>query len=85
MLVTFILSFKNLENIVFMPSLANVNFGLKKYLFLVIFSLRMVLLWILAKFNMFLIGSSLKASLRSGVFLDLRGITAGSLRTSKKL
>ena len=44
MLVTFILSFKNLDNIVFMPSLANVSFGLKKYLFLVISSPRMVLL-----------------------------------------
>ena len=42
MLVIFILSSKNLESIAFMPSLANVSFGSKKYLFLVTFSLKMV-------------------------------------------
>jgi hypothetical protein len=57
---------------------SSVSFGLKKYLFLVIFSLRMALQSILAKCKMFLNGSNLEVSPISEVFLDLRDITVGS-------
>ena len=61
------------------------EFWLEKVSFLGHILSKMVLLWILARCKMSSIGSNLKISLRFGVFLDLRDITADSLRDRKSV